>query len=92
MRTRSTRVETLRGVVRVPGGGARLRAGERYAALVEYGTVHSAAHPFLGPAAYSTSQAQLAAAAAAMRREFPKLERQIRSGRPNRTISRLAAA
>lgn len=92
VRSVSARVETFRGTVRVPGAQAQLRAGEPYAHLVELGTVHSEAHPFLAPAAMGTSGAQLQAAATAMRREFGRLERDLRSGRTTRTTLRLAAA
>ena len=92
VRSVSSRTETLRGVIRVPGGGAQLVAGESYAHLVEFGTVHSAAHPFLGPAALGTTDAQLTAAVSAMKRELPKLERAIRSGRASRTVLRAAGA
>ena len=89
-RTRAAVIESFTGRRRVPGGAAIVRAGVPYAHLVEYGTVTAAGKPFLRPAVLGTESRQFQAAVAAIREEFPKLERRLRQGRVTRTDLRVA--
>ena len=87
-------VETFTGRKRVPGGAAQVFAGgsgARHAVLVEYGTVHDPAKPFLEPALLSDRNRQLTAAAAAMSKAFTKIGRDLAAGRATRIVRRLAA-
>ena len=91
---RSGNVETSGGVQRVPGQSARVRAGgpgARHAFLVEGGTVHSRAQPYLAPALTSTQSQQISAAADAMRAAFVRLGRQLQTGTTPRYAQRLVS-
>ena len=72
---------------------AQVRAGGReapYAVLVELGTVHTAAQPFLEPAAISTGSAQLSAASEAMRRSFTRAIQRLESANSPSAVRRAA--
>ena len=91
---RAVTIETLSAPKRVPGGAARVRAGGRgamHAALAEYGTVRTAAQPYLEPALRSSANRQLTAAVAAMRKSFVNLGRSLAAGTATRLTRRLAA-
>ena len=93
-RRRAAKVDTGRGVKRVPGAAAQTLAGgpgARHAHLIELGTVKAAARPYLEPALLATQDKQLSAAAAAMARSFVRIGKQLAAGTPTRIVRRLAA-
>lgn len=76
--------------------GARLLAGSRrsdraaHAVLVEYGTVHAAAQPFIAPAVTGTQSAQLSAYQSGVGARFGAVVRNLARGGSGR-IAQLAA-
>ena len=88
----SQRVDTARGRKSVPGAAAQVLAGQSgrttrgrtrtaviYAVVVEYGLIRnrSIAQPYLEPAFIGTRTRQLAALVKAMRKSYPKIQRQL---------------
>ena len=94
---RSQKVETAFGFKNVPGAAAVLTAGgpgARHAMLVEYGHggPHPAPpHPYLEPAVVNNLTRLFGVSAAAMRRSFERLGRQLAAGRVPRISRRLLA-
>ena len=83
-RSASSLVSTSSGVRKISGTAAVVLAGNRgnitgaaHAVLVEYGTVRTAAHPFMEPAAMGTIQQQFQAAAVGSRRALERLAQQL---------------
>ncbi len=91
---RAQTVDTFRGRKRVPGGAAQVRAGgkgARHAWLVEFGTVKTAAHPYLEPALNGNRSRLLRVAAAEMSKAFVKLGTELAAGRATRVTRRLVS-
>ena len=94
---RAQTVETAAGRKKVPGAAAQVRAGgpdARQAMLVEYGhggPQPAPPHPYLEPAITGTTARQFSAAAAAMRRSFVKLGRDLAAGKSSKLTRRLIA-
>ena len=102
----SQRVDTASGRKNVPGAAAQVLAGQSgrttrgrsrtaviYAAVVEYGLIRNraTAQPYLEPALIGSRTRQLAALAQAMRKSYPKIQRQLAGISPQtRTTRRLA--
>lgn len=98
-RSRSSRVYTTRGPRKIGGSAAQVFAGTdrpgtageaNHAVLVEYGTVHATAQPYLAPAIDETEAEQFAAAAQAMRAAYVRLAASVAAG-PSERTRRLAA-
>ena len=94
---RSQKVETSFGFKNVPSAAAMLTVGgpgARQAMLVEYGHggPHPAPpHPYLEPAVVNNLARLFGVSAAAMRRSFAKLGRDLETGRTTRLTRRLLA-
>ena len=103
----SQRIQTASGRKNVPGAAAQVLAGQSgrttrgrsqsaviYAVVVEYGLIRNraTAQPYLEPALIGTRTRQLATAVAAMRQEYPRIQRQLAGiSRQTKITQRIAA-
>ena len=85
--------DRLRGR-KIPGGSAAVFAGgpgARHAHLIELGTVHADAFPFLSVALLADQEQQRQALVVGTARELEKQVRLIATGTQSRTVNRLIA-
>ena len=83
--------ERFRGK-KIPGGSAAVFVGgpkARHAALVELGTLHKAANPYLARSLIASKNAQHRALVSATIKEFERQVRRLAAGTQTRTVTRL---
>ncbi|MCY3981314.1 MAG: HK97 gp10 family phage protein [Alphaproteobacteria bacterium] len=91
IRVRRVGERTSRG--RVPGAAANVYAGgpgARHSGLVEFGTARTQAQPYLRPALSMRQGEQHRRFAEAISRAFERTVRELASGTPGATLTRLA--